>query len=42
MAYGWVNSEGKWYFLDLTTGEMLTNTYTPDGRYVNAEGVLIG
>lgn len=41
MAYGWVNSLGKWYYLDNYTGVMLTNTYTPDGRYVNAEGELV-
>lgn len=41
MAYGWVNSQGSWYFLDMYTGVMLTNCYTPDSRYVNAEGVLI-
>lgn len=41
MAYGWVNSLGNWYYLDQVTGVMATNTYTPDGRYVSAEGVLV-
>lgn len=41
MAYGWVNSMDKWYYFDLYTGAMATNTYTPDGRYVSAEGVLV-
>ena len=41
MAYGWVNTMGDWYYLDIATGVMQTNTYTPDGRYVNAEGILI-
>ena len=41
MAYGWVNSQGSWYYLDQNTGVMVTNSYTPDGRYVNAEGVLV-
>lgn len=41
MAYGWVNSQEKWYYLDRSTGAMATNTYTPDGRYVSAEGVLV-
>lgn len=41
MAYGWVNSQGNWYYFDRTTGAMATNTYTPDGRYVSAEGVLV-
>ena len=40
MAYGWVNSQGLWYYLDNYSGVMLTNTYTPDSRYVNAEGVI--
>lgn len=40
-SYGWVNTQGDWYFFDLETGVMLTNTYTPDGRYVNAEGILV-
>ncbi len=41
MAYGWGNTMGDWYYLDIATGVMQTNTYTPDGRYVNAEGILI-
>ena len=41
MAYGWVNTQGNWYYFDMSTGEMLTNTTVPDGRYVNAEGILV-
>ncbi len=41
MAYGWVNTQGSWYYFGVTDGVMLTNAYTPDGRYVNAEGILI-
>ncbi len=41
MAYGWVNTQGAWYYMSQTDGSMLTNTYTPDGRYVNAEGILV-
>lgn len=41
MAYGWVNSQGSWYYFQKPDGDMLTNAYAPDGRYVNAEGVLI-
>ena len=41
MAYGWVNSRGGWYYFQKPDGDMLTNAYAPDGRYVNAEGVLI-
>ena len=40
MSTGWVNTQGLWYYFD-TSGAMLTNTYTPDGRYVNAEGILV-
>ena len=41
MAYGWVNTKGSWYYFQKPNGDMLTNAYAPDGRYVNAEGVLI-
>lgn len=41
MAVGWVNTQGLWYYFDNNSGVMLTNTYTPDGRYVNAEGILV-
>ena len=41
MAYGWVNTQGNWYYFQKPNGDMLTNAYTPDARYVNAEGVLI-
>ena len=41
MAYGWVNSQGSWYYFDIISGVMQTNTRTPDGRYVNAEGVMV-
>lgn len=41
MAYGWVNTKGNWYYFQKPNGDMLTNAYAPDGRYVNAEGVLI-
>ena len=41
MAYGWVNSQGSWYYFQKPDGDMLTNAYAPDVRYVNAEGVLI-
>lgn len=41
MSVGWVNTQGLWYYFDNSTGAMLTNTRTPDGRYVNAEGILV-
>ena len=34
---GWLKSGGKYYYID--GGVMLTNTMTPDGYYVNADGV---
>lgn len=34
---GWVQSKGSWYYI--SEGVMLTNTMTPDGYYVNANGV---
>ncbi len=45
MVHGWVNTrwdgEDNWYYFDPYTGVMWTNSYTPDGWYVNAEGVCI-
>ena len=34
---GWLKSGGKYYYID--GGQMLTNAMTPDGYYVNADGV---
>ncbi len=34
------NSAGQWFYLG-SNGEMLRNTTTPDGNYVNADGVWI-
>ena len=37
----WVqNSQGQWFYVG-TNGEMLKNTTTPDGFYVNASGVWV-
>ena len=36
---GWVIWKEQWYFLN-ENGEMLTNSATPDGKYVGADGVL--
>ena len=36
---GWVNWKEKWYFLN-ENGEMLTNSATPDGKYVGEDGAL--
>ncbi len=37
MQTGWVEVSGKWYYFD-KSGALLTNTITPDGYYVNANG----
>ena len=37
MATGWVKDSGKWYYL-ASSGNMLRNTYTPDGYYVDDSG----
>lgn len=36
----WANINEAWYFFD-ASGRMLTNTYTPDGFYVNESGVWV-
>lgn len=46
IIYGWheiPSSDGtkNWYYFDLTTGAMVTDDMTPDGYYVNADGVWI-
>lgn len=41
MHTGWVQWKGLWYYLGNTDGVMLTNTTTPDGYYVNADGVWV-
>jgi len=38
MATGWIKDNGKWYYL-ASSGNMLSNTRTPDGYYVDANGV---
>lgn len=38
MITGWVLTNGLWYYCD-ASGAMLTNTYTPDGYYVDGSGV---
>ena len=37
MQTGWKQVGGKWYYLD-KSGALLTNTTTPDGYTVNANG----
>lgn len=45
MAVGWKKIDGKWYYFnevhDGTYGMMLTDTITPDGHRVGADGVWI-
>ena len=36
----WINYNGLWYYLG-SDGKMLTNTATPDGYYVNGDGVWV-
>ena len=33
----WFEVNGKWYYVD-ASGELLVNTKTPDGYYVNENG----
>lgn len=40
METGWISWNGAWYYCS-SSGVMLTNTYTPDGYYVGADGAWI-
>ncbi|RHP42179.1 MULTISPECIES: hypothetical protein [unclassified Clostridium] len=42
MRTGWIRAgDGKYYYCDLTNGNMLTNTWTPDNYYVDASGAWV-
>lgn len=41
MRTGWIQAGNAWYYCDTVSGGMLTNAYTPDGYYVDANGVWI-
>ena len=45
MYTGWHQIDGKWYYFheisDGTRGHLLTNTTTPDGYQVGADGAWI-
>ncbi|MFR3822149.1 MAG: hypothetical protein ACLTZG_12210 [Hungatella hathewayi] len=40
MKTGWVQTDGKWYYLD-ESGKMLADTVTPDGVRVDKNGVRV-
>lgn len=39
MRTGWIPGNGVWYYCDTNSGAMLTNAWTPDGYWVDANGV---
>lgn len=39
MRTGWIPGNGVWYYCDTISGAMLTNARTPDGYWVDANGV---
>lgn len=41
MATGWIEWNGKQYYCDITGGHMLSNTTTPDGVRVGADGAKL-
>jgi glucan-binding YG repeat protein len=41
MATGWIEVDGSSYYLDLSSGIMYANARTPDGYWVDANGVWI-
>lgn len=41
MKTGWIQWNGQYYYCDLTNGDMLANTVTPDGFRVDANGAWI-
>lgn len=41
MALGWEQVDGKWYYLDPESGFMLSDTVTPDGYRVGADGAML-
>lgn len=41
MATGWTQVGGAYYYLDPQSGAMWAGCYTPDGHYVNANGVRL-
>ena len=41
MATGWIELDGKSYYLDPATGAMYANTRTPDNCWVDASGAWV-
>lgn len=41
MKTGWVKSNGKWYYLDKSSGKMVVSTTTPDGYAVGPDGAWL-
>ena len=41
-AKGWREIDGEWYYFDLEDGHMLESTTTPDGYWVDENGVYSG
>lgn len=41
MKFGWQKINGKWYYFNPSNGAMLSETTTPDGHKVNANGEMI-
>lgn len=40
MQTGWINDNGTWYYCD-TQGRKCGNGYSPDGRYLDENGVMV-
>ena len=41
MATGWLEWNGNWYYLNNPNGDMAVDTRTPDGYYVNSDGIWV-
>ena len=41
MCTGWLELNGTYYYLDPATGAMWANQRTPDGYWVNGDGVYM-
>ena len=41
MTVGWQFINNNWYYFDMTHGNMLKNTITPDGYHLDINGAMI-